>query len=109
MAEAHCADYGFILRYPPEKENITHVAYEPWHFRYIGKENAAAVRALGITFEEYIEYPPRLHPGDEIAACSESFRRKARRISVRRSFPLFPIPDTSYTLFRRTKTQARKA
>ena len=54
--KAHCADYGFILRYPPEKENITHVAYEPWHFRYVGKENAAAVRALGITFEEYIEY-----------------------------------------------------
>ena len=31
--KVHCADYGFILRYPPEKENIAHVAYEPWHLR----------------------------------------------------------------------------
>lgn len=37
---AHCQDYGFILRYPADKQDITGVMYEPWHFRYVGKEAA---------------------------------------------------------------------
>ncbi len=52
----HCCDYGFILRYPVGTQEITHVAYEPWHFRYIGRENAIAVHTLGFTYEEYIEH-----------------------------------------------------
>lgn len=49
-------DYGFIFRYPKEKENITKVTYEPWHWRYIGKENAKKMNELGLCLEEYIEY-----------------------------------------------------
>ena len=47
--------YGFILRYPKGKENITGYKYEPWHFRYVGEEVAAIIYEKGITLEEYFE------------------------------------------------------
>lgn len=50
----HCANYGFILRYPEDKTEITGIAYEPWHFRYVGKEAAADIMEKGICFEEYL-------------------------------------------------------
>lgn len=50
---AHCAEFGFIIRYPQGKESITGYKYEPWHVRYIGREKAAAVTASGLTLEEY--------------------------------------------------------
>ena len=49
----HCAEYGFILRYPPEKSDITGVIYEPWHYRYVGKEMAKEITEQGLTLEEY--------------------------------------------------------
>ena len=51
----HCQDYGFILRYPADKEDITEIIYEPWHYRYVGKEHAAIIMENGICLEEYIE------------------------------------------------------
>lgn len=45
--------YGFIIRYPEGKEDITGYAYEPWHVRYVGKELAAELYASGMTMEEY--------------------------------------------------------
>ena len=51
----HCQDYGFILRYPKDKEDITEIIYEPWHYRYVGKEHAAAIMKNGICLEEYLE------------------------------------------------------
>lgn len=51
----HAHTYGFILRYPKGKEKITGYMYEPWHFRYIGKEKAQAVYVSGLTLEEYLE------------------------------------------------------
>lgn len=45
--------YGFIERYPKDKENITGYAYEPWHWRYVGIEAATIIKNEGITFEEY--------------------------------------------------------
>ena len=47
--------YGFILRYPPGKEDITGVNYEPWHYRYVGVENAEQIHEDGFTLEEYLE------------------------------------------------------
>ena len=41
--KAHCAEYGFILRYPPEKSEITGITWEPWHFRYVGEEAAVYI------------------------------------------------------------------
>lgn len=50
----HCSEYGFILRYPSGKEDITGISYEPWHFRYVGKEAAKEISKNGITLEEYL-------------------------------------------------------
>ncbi len=47
--------YGFILRYPKGKEEITGFNYEPWHFRYVGKELAMELHEKDITLEEYYE------------------------------------------------------
>lgn len=52
----NCTDYGFILRYPKDKQDITNIIYEPWHFRYVGKEYAKEIEKLGICLEEYITY-----------------------------------------------------
>ncbi|MDE6500874.1 MAG: M15 family metallopeptidase [Ruminococcus sp.] len=46
--------YGFILRYPPDKEYITGIDYEPWHYRYVGTETSAEIHARNITLEEYL-------------------------------------------------------
>lgn len=51
----HCQDYGFILRYPKDKEEITAIIYEPWHYRYVGKEHAKKIMEKGLCLEEYIE------------------------------------------------------
>ena len=51
----HAGDYGFILRYPTDAEDKTEIIYEPWHWRYVGAENAAKINASGLCFEEYIE------------------------------------------------------
>ena len=51
---AHCHEYGFIQRYPEGKEHITGIAYEPWHYRYVGVENAKRIRRSGLTLEEYL-------------------------------------------------------
>ena len=50
----HAAEYGFILRYPQGAEDATEITYEPWHWRYVGVENAAKINASGLCFEDYI-------------------------------------------------------
>ena len=51
---AHAGEYGFILRYPKGAEDKTEITYEPWHWRYVGVENAARINASGLCFEDYI-------------------------------------------------------
>ena len=51
----NCYKYGFILRYPNEKSELTGIYYEPWHYRYVGKEAAAQIFEMDICFEEYKE------------------------------------------------------
>ncbi|MBQ9862644.1 MAG: M15 family metallopeptidase [Lachnospiraceae bacterium] len=51
----NCADYGFILRYPRGKEEITGIEYEPWHFRYVGKDAAAYIMENELTLEEFLD------------------------------------------------------
>ena len=53
--QENCARFGFILRYPKEKEDITGVKYEPWHVRYVGKEAATYIMGNGLTLEEFTE------------------------------------------------------
>ena len=50
----HSWRYGWILRYPNEKSGVTGIIYEPWHYRYVGKEVAAEIHELGICLEEYL-------------------------------------------------------
>jgi len=52
---AHCADYGFILRYPVGKTELTGIGYEPWHYRYVGKGTARLIMDSGLCMEEYLE------------------------------------------------------
>ena len=47
--------YGFILRYPKGMESITGYAFEPWHWRYVGRFHAEKIRSSGMCLEEYIE------------------------------------------------------
>jgi len=49
-------NYGFILRYPKDKEDITKISYESWHWRYVGEEHAKKMNELNMCLEEYIEY-----------------------------------------------------
>ena len=56
----HAGDYGFILRYPKDAEDKTEIIYEPWHWRYVGVENAAKINASGLCFEDYIETLQRI-------------------------------------------------
>ncbi len=51
----HCAEFGFILRYPADKTAVTGIAYESWHFRYVGKEAAEYIMANNIAFEEFVD------------------------------------------------------
>lgn len=51
----HCWEYGFILRYPADKEAVTGIVYEPWHYRYVGKEAALEMREKDLCLEEYLE------------------------------------------------------
>lgn len=51
--------YGFVMRYAKEKESITKITYEPWHWRYVGEENAKKMNELDMCLEEYIEYLKR--------------------------------------------------
>jgi len=55
----HAAEFGFIIRYPQEKEDITGYKYEPWHLRYVGVDVAEYVTAQGLTLEEYVGEPKK--------------------------------------------------
>ena len=52
---AHAAEYGFILRYPENKMDITGVMYEPWHWRFVGINTAQDIQQKNVTLEEYLD------------------------------------------------------
>lgn len=51
----HCAEYGFILRYPADKTDVTGIAYESWHFRYVGQEAAKYIMENKLALEEFVD------------------------------------------------------
>lgn len=51
----HCAEFGFIIRYPKGMEDVTGYPYEPWHYRYVDKAHAANIMDKGLTLEQYLE------------------------------------------------------
>ncbi len=52
----NCVNYGFILRFPDNKTQVTGMAYDPHHFRYVGQEHAVKMREYGMCLEEYASY-----------------------------------------------------
>lgn len=65
----HAAEYGFILRYPKDKEDITMISFESWHYRYVGKEAAEYMKEKNLCLEEFIELV-------QIQQAKESFMAK---------------------------------
>ncbi len=51
--DKHAAEYGFILRYPKDKESVTEIIYEPWHYRFVGVYYANEIKKSGLCLEEY--------------------------------------------------------
>ena len=52
----HAADYGFVMRYSAEKQPLTGVIHESWHWRFVGIYAAHEMNELGMCLEEYVEY-----------------------------------------------------
>lgn len=65
----NCADYGFILRYTKEKQDVTRIGYEPWHFRYVGLPHSRIITEAGWAFEEYLQH---LQAGNQIVRQEET-------------------------------------
>ncbi len=72
------ARYGFIQRYPAGKEKITGIAYEPWHFRYVGMPHAEIMAKMGLTLEEYHLYLKKFPYGKRPLI----YRKKKQRIQI---------------------------
>ena len=62
----HAVEYGFILRYPKNAEAVTEITYEPWHWRYVGPENAALIQQSGLCFEDAVALLQKLAAGEKI-------------------------------------------
>ena len=84
----HAVDYGLIVRYPVGKEEITGYKYEPWHVRYIGKEQAKAMQDSGA--ETYEEYFGMLQEASRDTAASPAAKPSAEPSSEPRSEPSTP-------------------
>ena len=54
--QEHAEEYGFVMRYPKHKQDITKIIYEPWHYRYVGVEAAKEMNEKDMCLEEYVEY-----------------------------------------------------
>lgn len=54
--EANCWKFGFILRYPSNKVDVTGISFEPWHYRYVGRYHAQRMYQMNMCLEEYLEY-----------------------------------------------------
>ena len=76
---AHSWEYGFVLRYPSDKSAITGIGYEPWHYRYVGKEAAKAMHESGQCLEEYVGAAAVAAPAEEAAQPQTSLAGIAGR------------------------------
>ena len=72
----HCWDYGFIVRYTEEKEPITGIIDEPWHFRYVGTEVSLDMKNTGLCLEEYLGAPAVNQAGIEAVHGDKWYREE---------------------------------
>lgn len=97
----NCYKYGFIMRYDEEKEALTGIHYEPWHFRYVGKAHAQIMYELDLCLEEYIEfikgYTHYTNPGQGITKSSQNY--SIYYVPCEGKFTNIPLPTSKdYTL-----------
>ncbi|MCI9479406.1 MAG: M15 family metallopeptidase [Lachnospiraceae bacterium] len=93
----NCYDYGFILRYPNGKTEVTGIIYEPWHFRYVGEKAALEMKETGQTLEEYLGAIP-ISKGTPVEYDS-SMAEKKKQQSGRQAVPVqvpedMAVPET---------------
>ncbi len=102
----HCHQYGFILRYPQGKTNITGIAFEPWHYRYVGVEHATYMTTHGLVLEEYIDlyqshYPALFAPPVENTTPLTPLDPSLviQKPAVNTNPAVYPDPDTRPQLY----------
>ena len=85
---AHSWEYGFILRYPVDKSEVTGIIYEPWHYRWVGRENAKKIHDSELCLEEYLAYAAKKEIlRDAITHGWEETARRILRILVGKALP----------------------
>lgn len=88
----NCYDYGFILRYPNGKTEVTGIIYEPWHFRYVGKKAALEIKASGQTLEEYVGAIP-ISEGKPVEYDSNTMKKEKAKKQQTAVTPVPPVPE----------------
>lgn len=96
----NCYKYGFILRYPTKKSDITKIDYEPWHFRYVGAPHAYYCSKNGICYDEYIDLLKRYEFNDDhlFITNSDETKYEVYYFKAGTTTTKLPVPKTkSYT------------
>lgn len=83
------ARYGFILRYPADKQAVTGIAHEPWHFRYVGAPHALLMERQGLCLEEYL---PWLRAADRRCILPDGREALIRYIPAEGAATVLPLP-----------------
>ncbi len=80
--EAHCAEFGFVLRYMEDKEDVTGIRFEPWHFRYVGPEAAAYIMENHLSLEEFtLEWRGYIASYEAAGGDFQALIRRRRRMN----------------------------
>lgn len=96
----NCWKYGFIVRYPSNKTDLTGILYEPWHFRYVGLPHAAVIREKGFCLEEYMDYLRQFpSDGEHLQVTAEGKDYEVYYVKAGGKKTKIPVPkDRTYTL-----------
>lgn len=98
---ANCQEYGFVVRYPQDKTELTGIDYEPWHFRYVGKPHAIFMTEQNLCLEEYIEYIKQypFEKGHLQVTDGDDVTYEIYYVPAQDSFTGVPVPkDKSYEI-----------
>lgn len=95
----HCQNYGFVVRYADDKQDITGIVYEPWHFRYVGIPHATYMVDNNLCLEEYIELLHTHTKDNPLKIASESKTWYVYSVSINSETAQVPVPaDREYTI-----------
>lgn len=95
----HCQNYGFIVRYAEDKQDITGISYEPWHFRYVGVPHATYMVENSLCLEEYIELLHEYDKEHPLKVVTEAKTWYVYTVSAHSDTVEIPVPaDREYTI-----------